>query len=155
MDAEPLMKFKSHIAGKNAEVAIFRDRIEWNVEKTVLHRNPASEIIPMKNVSSVTMARDGFRNHKVTVVTTGNTIELRTDKSEAEEAKTLLTQLMLGSHPSQAAGAPLAPPGPTPVGTTAAPTAGLAEELAKLAALRDQGVLTEAEFAAQKTRLLG
>jgi hypothetical protein len=31
----------------------------------------------------------------------------------------------------------------------------LADELAKLAALRDSGVLTEAEFAAQKARLLG
>jgi ABC-type multidrug transport system fused ATPase/permease subunit len=29
------------------------------------------------------------------------------------------------------------------------------DELAKLAALRDQGVLTDAEFAAQKARLLG
>lgn len=34
-------------------------------------------------------------------------------------------------------------------------TASLADELAKLASLRDQGILTDAEFAAQKTRLLG
>ena len=32
---------------------------------------------------------------------------------------------------------------------------GPSEELAKLAALRDQGVLTEEEFAAQKAKLLG
>ena len=34
-------------------------------------------------------------------------------------------------------------------------TGSVADELAKLAALRDSGVLTEAEFAAQKARLLG
>jgi hypothetical protein len=33
--------------------------------------------------------------------------------------------------------------------------ASIADELSKLAALRDQGVLTEEEFAAQKARLLG
>ena len=34
-------------------------------------------------------------------------------------------------------------------------TGSVADEVAKLAALRDSGVLTEAEFAAQKARLLG
>ena len=40
---------------------------------------------------------------------------------------------------------------------TAAPGggAGSADELAKLAALRDQGVITDQEFAAQKAKLLG
>ncbi len=27
---EPLMQFKSHIAGKNADVAIYPDRIVWS-----------------------------------------------------------------------------------------------------------------------------
>ncbi len=36
----------------------------------------------------------------------------------------------------------------------AAGPSGSADELAKLAGLRDSGVLTEAEFAAQKTKLL-
>jgi hypothetical protein len=31
----------------------------------------------------------------------------------------------------------------------------IADEIAKLVALRDQGVLTEEEFAAQKAKLLG
>lgn len=38
---------------------------------------------------------------------------------------------------------------------TSSPAISLADELAKLAGLRDQGVLTEEEFAAQKARLLG
>jgi HAMP domain-containing protein len=41
------------------------------------------------------------------------------------------------------------------VRTTAGSTSSTADELAKYAALRDQGVLTEAEFAARKAQLLG
>ncbi len=43
-----------------------------------------------------------------------------------------------------------APPGSPPVGAEP-----VADELRKLASLRDDGILTEAEFAAQKSRLLG
>jgi hypothetical protein len=43
--------------------------------------------------------------------------------------------------------APVAPAGPT--------STSVADELTKLAALRDSGVLTEDEFAVQKARLLG
>jgi len=45
-------------------------------------------------------------------------------------------------------GAPVASAAP-------APTISVADELAKLAQLRDSGVLTEAEFATQKAKLLG
>jgi hypothetical protein len=41
------------------------------------------------------------------------------------------------------------------VRTTAGSTSSTADELAKFAALRDQGVLTEDEFAARKAQLLG
>jgi len=40
-------------------------------------------------------------------------------------------------------------------GAAAAPAASPADELTKLAALRDQGVLTDAEFDAQKQQILG
>ena len=42
----------------------------------------------------------------------------------------------------------------TYVRQTAGSSGGLADDLAKFAALRDQGVITEAEFAAQKAQLL-
>jgi hypothetical protein len=53
-------------------------------------------------------------------------------------------------------GQPQAPPAP-PQAAPAAPTAepSYLEELEKLAALRDQGILTEEEFAAKKAQLLG
>ena len=52
------------------------------------------------------------------------------------------------------AGAPAPPPTPAPA-PSAAPVPDLADQLRKLADLRDQGILTDDEFAVQKARLLG
>ena len=46
------------------------------------------------------------------------------------------------------------PPPPPPPAPAAAPTVPI-EQLKELAALREQGVLTDAEFAVQKAKLLG
>ena len=47
------------------------------------------------------------------------------------------------------------PPPPAPAPAAAASTDDLVTQLKELAALRDQGILTDAEFAAQKAKLLG
>jgi hypothetical protein len=70
----------------------------------------------------------------------GDATEFRVSKKEAEGVQGLL-RLMNQSAPR--AGAPSQGPGPS-----------LADELRKLAELRDSGVLSETEFAAQKSRLL-
>jgi len=49
--------------------------------------------------------------------------------------------------------APVAPP-PPPAGPTSS-TGDVIAQLKELAALKEQGILTEAEFAAQKARVLG
>lgn len=54
----------------------------------------------------------------------------------------------------QAAYAQQAPPPPPPP-AAAAPQADVVEQLKGLASLRDQGILTDAEFAAQKAKILG
>ena len=54
---------------------------------------------------------------------------------------------------AQQAAPDAAPPLPAPVAGGLAPEA--VEQLQSLAALRDQGVLTEEEFAAQKAKILG
>jgi hypothetical protein len=48
-----------------------------------------------------------------------------------------------------------ATPGPPAAPAPTAPPTDLADQLRKLAALRDEGILTDEEFAAQKARLLG
>jgi Short C-terminal domain len=57
-----------------------------------------------------------------------------------------------------AAQAQAAPPDPAPVDESAAPEATESteiEQLKQFAALRDQGILTEEEFAAKKAQILG
>lgn len=48
-----------------------------------------------------------------------------------------------------------APPPPPPPPAAAAPEVDVVSQLKGLAELRDQGVLTDAEFAAQKAKILG
>jgi Short C-terminal domain len=48
-----------------------------------------------------------------------------------------------------------APPPPAPASAPAAPAADPIEQLKDLAELKAQGILTEAEFEAQKARILG
>jgi Short C-terminal domain len=59
---------------------------------------------------------------------------------------------------SQQGSYPYEEPEPTyaaPPPVAAAPVADPIEQLTRLAALKDQGILTEAEFAAQKAKILG
>ncbi len=172
MEQAPLKSFKSHIDGKNADVEIYPDRIEWgrsgkvsltrmtagvatmgaSLAKTGLRKGGGSEMIPIKSLSSVTAGKDGLRFYKVTLITTGNTIDFRVDKKTAEDVKSLVTQLILGTHPTQQT-APAEQPSSAP--TPPPPSGSMADELTKLAQLRDSGVLSPEEFDAQKARLLG
>jgi hypothetical protein len=71
------------------------------------------------------------------------------------------TAAHMGARSAQASAAAQAPPPPPPQDPAwAAPAPGPAEspqieELRQLAALKDQGILTEEEFAAKKAQLLG
>ena len=180
METNSLYNFKSHIGGKNADVNIFADRIEWSLEgglskakalgaiatggislaATGIRKKGAnSEMIPVKSLTSVTVERDGLRFWKVTVTASGNAIDFRCDRSEAEQAKSVLTQLMIGTHSAQLKSIMPVETAPIPSQPifTSVPTAtpGIAEELKKLAELRDAGILTDEEFASQKAKLLG
>jgi len=167
MQDQPLYTFTSHIAGKNAKVSIYEDRIEWAVARGVSgakvtaglmtaglsmlatgvkNGKAGSEMIPVKSMTSVTTKRDGMLNSKVSVITAGNTVDFRVSHTEAKIVKDTLTKLMLGQ-----------PVTPVPAATqAAAPSApaDVAAQLQQLASLRDAGVLTEDEFTAKKTELL-
>ncbi len=68
------------------------------------------------------------------------------------ERQTQYLNVNPGYGAAMAGMAPPAPPAPPPA---AGPPVDLSDQLRKLAALRDDGVLSEEEFAAQKARLLG
>jgi hypothetical protein len=102
-----------------------------------------TEMIPIKNISSVTTKRDGLLNTLVQVITTGNVVDFRVSHAEALVTKEVLTKLML------------APAAPVVVSVAeTAPIANIADRIKQLASLRDVGVLTEEEFTAKKNELL-
>jgi hypothetical protein len=157
----PLHVFTSHIAGKNAKVTIYPDRIEWDQPRSLSggkllaasltlgtsalatgfkSGKAGSEMIPIRSISSVATKRDGMLNTIVQVITTGNSIDFRVSHAEAKQIREILNTLML--NPTQ----PAPPAADAPVDVAA--------QLQQLANLRDQGLLTEAEFEAKRAELI-
>ncbi|MEV8595206.1 SHOCT domain-containing protein [Streptomyces sp. NPDC052012] len=173
MSSNALMTFKSHIEGRNADVAIYHDRVEWarargmSAKKLtaglltggasllatgVRSSDAGTEMIPVKSISSVVTKRDGLMYTKVVVVASGNKIEFRVPHDSAPGIKALLTDLVLGKVPSPDQAPPVAAP---PVQAAPAPQASApVEQLRQLAELRDAGILSEEEFAAKKAEIL-
>lgn len=157
MNDTPLMQFTSHVAGKNAKVAIYPDRIEWSSTGikvpggakgavltgglTLLAASGRKDTntIPIRQIQGVTTHKAGLGYTTVRVATAGDATEFRVTKREAEQVRATLLELM--SQPVQQA--------------ASSDRSSVADELRKLAELRDAGVLTDAEFAAQKARVLG
>jgi len=134
------MEFTSHVAGRNAKVAIYPDRIDWS--RTGLKAwgsRKDTNFIPIRQIQGVTTHKAGLGYTTVRVAAAGDATEFRVTKREAEQVRSTLLQLT--SQSAQSAGI--------------LDSRVVADELRKLAGLRDAGVLTEAEFAAQKARLLG
>ncbi|MCJ1694741.1 hypothetical protein MT349_03015 [Rathayibacter caricis] len=116
MTDAPLHQFTSHIAGKNAKVSIYANRIEWEKPRGlsmakltaatltlgasalatgVKGGGAATEMIPVKSITSVATKRDGFTNTIVSVITAGNTIDFRIGHKEAEQVRDILNRLIL------------------------------------------------------------
>lgn len=177
MDATPIFTFTSHIDGKNAKVSVYTDRIEWIKPRGVSggkltaglltagvsllatgfkNGKSGTEMIPVKSMSSVTTSRDGLLNTKVSVITSGNTVDFRVSHAEATQIKNTLAQLILGTHASQKTPESTTPAGPnyaTPT-LSATPQNDVTVQLAKLGDLKAAGVLTEEEFNQKKSELL-
>lgn len=112
----PLYTFTSHTSGKNAKVSIYPDRVEWELHRGisggkltaglmtgglsllatgVKNGKSGSELIPVRQITSVTTKRDGMFNTVVSVVTAGNTVDFRVSHDEAKEIRSILNKLML------------------------------------------------------------
>lgn len=115
-DDGALLRFKSHINGKNADVAIYPDRVEWVLARGVSGAKmtaaaftlgaslavtgvrsgkAGSEMIPMKSITGVSTKRDGMINTIVTVTSSSAAIGFRVSHKEAEQMRQLLNQLIL------------------------------------------------------------
>lgn len=132
----------SHESGRNATVTLYADRIERVKQAAftaISNARQDVEMTPIRSVSSVQAQKDGVAYAKVTVFASGNNIEFRFTHAEASRFRDEIQKLLLA--------------GPTP--SVIQPDApDISDQLIKLAGLRDAGILTEEEFAAQKTKLL-
>ncbi len=107
-----LHTFTSHVAGKNAIVKVYEDRVEWESPGSVrkglavatmgltavapgLRKGAGAEMMPIKAITSVT-TKKGLRNTKLVVVAAGNTIEANISHDEAAAVKATILRLMAG-----------------------------------------------------------
>lgn len=109
---QPIHTFTSHVAGKNARVSIFPDRVEWSragvsggklaagimtMGVSMLAtgvRNKDTEMIPMRAITSVSTKKD-MLNTTVNVMASGSMIGFRVSHSEAAKVKSTLQGLMV------------------------------------------------------------
>lgn len=177
---QPIMEFKSHVAGKNADVRVFQDRIEWGKKgrmstgakaalgaatggislfATGVRGKAEDETIFVRSITSVTSKKSGFTKNVVSVIASGNTIDFRCEQSEAVAFKKLLNDLVAGVLP-QAGSAPQPAQAPPPVPSGPPQAAGSAADevmgqIQKLDELKQAGILSDDEFQQKKTELLG
>ena len=136
-----LFRGTSHDPGRNAIITLYPDRIERHKAAkltSLTNTRQGLEETPVRAISSIQVKKDGLAYTKVTVYASGNNIDFRFGHDEAEGFRQALSPLIRGTHSTPAPASPTLP-----------------EQLRELAALRDEGILTEGEFTAQKTALLG
>ena len=88
----------SHEAGRNAEVTLFRNRIERVKQRSRASFSKAHqevEVTPMKSVTSVKTKKDGISRTKVTVYASANAIDFRFEHAEAQAFKEAVMRLIL------------------------------------------------------------
>ncbi|MEZ2388873.1 hypothetical protein AB6813_04880 [bacterium RCC_150] len=93
--SEPVYEFMSHIQGKNAKVRVYPDRIEWERNRLLGMGKASTDMIPMKHITGLTTKRDGLINSKVSVITSGDTIEFRVSHTDAANVKEAISRLIL------------------------------------------------------------
>ncbi len=114
-EAGPIMEFDSHIAGKNAMVRLYPDRIEWSKTglmgtgakvatgvmtgglsflATGVRGKKAEEMILTRSITSVSSKRQGLTKEIVEVHTPAGVIGFRCSSAEAGAFKNALLQAM-------------------------------------------------------------
>ena len=95
MAESQLMQFTSQVAGKHVDVEILTSRLQWTVRG---HRQVV-RMLPLWAISSVETSRALAGKSKLTVSLTAGVIEFKVGKAIAEQAKTMLTQLVTQREP--------------------------------------------------------
>lgn len=139
-DGETVHAITTGAYGKGTGLVVMTDRRLLFVQDGMMSKS--TEDFPYSKISSVSW-NSGMAMGTVTVFASGNKAEIKNVQKDDGKALVDALRERLADSPATA---PTAPAAAAPVD--------LAEQLTKLAALRDAGVLTDEEFAAQKARLL-
>lgn len=176
---EPLMQLKSHINGRNADVIIYPDRVEWSRKgilgtaakatmgfvtmgasllATGIRRSEEGEIIPIDQISHISKKRGMGINTVVVLTTSAGDLEMRVGHADADRVIQLVSAIKRGDY-AQAASAPpsFAQEAPAPVAApepAASSGPSVMDQIAQLGQLHDAGILTDEEFTAKKADLL-
>lgn len=130
--------------GADQFLIVFPDRIEHvNRGKPglLLVKGAGMESIPVSRVSSAVCRTEGIAC-RLEVYTSGNSISFKTDQVTGPVLRQTILDLV-----ARPAAAPSADPAPAAFDVT--------DQLRKLGELHSAGILTDAEFTAKKTELLG
>ena len=179
-EPQPIIELESHIAGKNAKVRLWPDRLEWERQRGVSGGKitagimtggasllvtgvkggkDAYDMVLLKNVTNVSNRKDGLMYHVVEVQTASggaiNTIGFRVSRDEAVQFRgAILTAIQaLESNSGTTVVVQREPATDASSEATAGPVDHVTQ-LQQLAGLRDAGVLTDEEFAAKKAEIL-
>lgn len=116
---EPILEFTSHIAGKNAKVRLFTDRVEWervgrmgsaskatlgvftlgaSLAVTGVGRKRETEMVPIRSISGVSTKKDGPLNTRVVLGTPAGELGFRISHREAERFASEVRRLILEAH---------------------------------------------------------
>jgi hypothetical protein len=112
-------------------ITVFQDRVDFKA-------STGSQSIPIEQIASVQIAMLGVQ--QITLETTGGQKYSIPTKQKAEVKEAIYKARSSFSQASK--------------GFDTKPTISIADELLKLVQLKNQGILTEAEFASQKEKLL-
>ena len=148
-ESDPLMQLQGRVVATNRwapnELSIFDDRIEEKVPArsliTAAMGKHDRHVIRYDQVAAVGL-HTGLKWSTLTVESTGGhtAVVKGLPKKQASEAKELIEERIAASRDRRQ--------------DSASASISTADELAKLAALRDAGVLTDEEFASAKRQLL-
>jgi hypothetical protein len=151
-DGEQVEVMVSGQYGGGSGLLVLTDRRLVFVKDGVMKKT--LEDFPLDKVSSVQWS-SGVMMGKISIFASGNKAEVSQVMKDDGKAltDTVRERISRPAAPSHASAPP--PPSPAPPSPPPQTSALVADELRKLAGLRDDGVLTEEEFTKQKARLLG
>jgi hypothetical protein len=121
-------------------IRVWPDRIEEYENHAI--RKSGTQAIHFRQVAQVAIEK-GLIFTNISVESSGGHIIrlMGVPKEDGEKVKSMIDEAVKFAHRGQP--------------STVAPTVDIADQLTKLAALRDSGILTEEEFVSQKQKILG